>query len=64
MSEDLSRKVLDHFDDDGNGEIDYKEFVRLVMDSNHTDSTSLNTTSDHDVQGASWDPPRGPPQPG
>ena len=36
--------VLNHFDEDNSGCIDYKKFCKLVMDSGKRDATSLDTS--------------------
>eukprot|EP01043_Picozoa_sp_COSAG02_P033722 COSAG02_NODE_2317_length_9151_cov_5.534909_7_plen_489_part_01 len=43
FDEEVLRGVMDRFDDDGAGEIDFNKFVRLVMGCSARDSTALKT---------------------
>lgn len=43
FSDAMAKKLMGEFDADGNGEIDYMEFVTLVMGSTRDDNTSLST---------------------
>eukprot|EP01043_Picozoa_sp_COSAG02_P044383 COSAG02_NODE_3961_length_5981_cov_175.988949_1_plen_680_part_10 len=43
FDEEVLRGVMDRFDDDGTGEINFNKFVRLVMGSSARDSTALKT---------------------
>ena len=45
FSDELAAKLMKEFDADENGEIDYNEFITLVMGSSKDDNTSLNTAS-------------------